>query len=163
MSHRIILLFTVALLSGGLAGCGQKTEPIGEAKAESKHEVRSNENIVTLTKENLAHIELKTEPAQLDSLGMTLKAAGRVGANLNKTAKATSTFEGRLVKLNFDLNDRVKAGDALALVESPELLGRQLEIKAPIDGVIIERKARPASWWTRQRKSTQSATRRSFG
>jgi multidrug efflux pump subunit AcrA (membrane-fusion protein) len=141
MSHRIILLFTVALLTGGLGGCGQKTEPVAEAKPESRHEAKADENIVTLTKENLALIELKTEPAQLDSLGMTLKAAGRVGANLNKTAKATSTFEGRLVKLNFDLNDRVKAGDALALVESPELLGKQLEIKAPIDGVIIERKA----------------------
>ena len=141
MSHRIILLFTVAVLTGALAGCGQKTEPGAEAKPESKHEGKADENIVTLTKENLAHIELKTEPAKLDSLGMTLKAAGRVSANLNKTAKATSTFEGRLVKLNFDLNDRVKAGDALALVESPELLGKQLEIKAPIDGVIIERKA----------------------
>jgi cobalt-zinc-cadmium efflux system membrane fusion protein len=84
---------------------------------------------------------LKIEPATLNSLGTTLKAAGRISANLNKTAKVTSTFEGRLVKLNFDLNDRVKSGEVLALVESPELLGKQLEIKAPIDGVIIERKA----------------------
>jgi multidrug efflux pump subunit AcrA (membrane-fusion protein) len=137
MSHRIILLFTVALLTGGLAGCGQKAEPVAEAKPESKHE----ENIVTLTPENLKHVPLKIEPATLNSLGTTLKAAGRISANLNKTAKVTSTFEGRLVKLNFDLNDRVKSGEVLALVESPELLGKQLEIKAPIDGVIIERKA----------------------
>ena len=62
-------------------------------------------------------------------------------ANLNKTAKVTSTLEGRLIKLNFDLNDRVKAGEVVALVESPELLGKALELKAPIDGVIIERTA----------------------
>ena len=137
MSHRIISLFTIALLAGGLAGCGQKAEPGAESKPEAKHE----ENVVTLTPENLKHVSLKTEPAALSSLGMTLKAAGRINANLNKTAKVTSTFEGRLTKLNFDLNDRVKAGEVMALVESPELLGRQLEIKATIDGVIIERKA----------------------
>lgn len=136
MSHRIISLFTAALLAGGLAGCGKKAEPVAEAKPEAKHD----ENIVTLTAENLKHIALKTEPATASSLGMTLKAAGRISANLNKTAKVTSTFEGRLTKLNFDLNDRVTAGQVMALVESPELLGKQLEIKAPIDGVIIERK-----------------------
>ncbi len=137
MSHRIISLFTAALLAVGLAGCGQKAEPVAETKPEAKHD----DNIVTLTPENLKHVTLKTETATLSSLGTTLKAAGRISANLNKTAKVTSTFEGRLTKLNFDLNDRVKAGDVMAFVESPELLGRQLEIKAPIEGVIIDRKA----------------------
>ena len=137
MSHRIILLCTVALLAGGLAGCEKKAEPVEKAKPESKHE----ENIVTLTPENLKHVALKIEPVTLSSLCTALKAAWRISANLNKTAKVTSTFEGRLTKLNFDLNDRVKAGEVMALVESPELLGRQLEIKAQIDGVVIDRKA----------------------
>ena len=35
----------------------------------------------------------------------------------------------------------MKAGDVLALVQTPELLGKPLEVKAPIDGVIIERKS----------------------
>jgi cobalt-zinc-cadmium efflux system membrane fusion protein len=35
----------------------------------------------------------------------------------------------------------VKTGDVLGLVESPELLGKALELKAPIDGVITERNA----------------------
>lgn len=128
------------LLAVALAGCGKKDEPAA-AKPEATPEARHGENIVTLTRENLQHVTLKTEPAQLSSLGMTLKAAGRVSANLNKTAKVTPTLEGRLTKLYFDLNDRVKAGDVVALVESPELLGKALELKAPIDGVIIERTA----------------------
>ncbi|MEO7298591.1 MAG: efflux RND transporter periplasmic adaptor subunit [Verrucomicrobiota bacterium] len=130
------IILPVVML-GLLAGC-QKAEP---KAAEAKPETKREENIVTLTKENLKHFDLKVEPAALGNLGMTLKAAGRVSANANKTAKVTSTFEGKLVKLNFDLNDRVKAGDVVGLVDSPELLGRQLELKAPIDGVIIERKA----------------------
>jgi RND family efflux transporter MFP subunit len=72
---------------------------------------------------------------------LTLKAAGRVSDNLNKTAKVASTLEGRLIKLNFDLNDRIKIGDVLGLVQTPELLGKPLELKAPIDGVITERKS----------------------
>lgn len=129
-------LFLVPLLAAVLVGCGKK-----EAAVEAKPEATHDKNIVTLTKENLEHMTLNVEPATLGNLGMTLKAASRVSANLNKTAKVTPTLEGRLVKLNFDLNDRVKTGEVLALVESPELLGKQLELKAAIDGVIIERNA----------------------
>jgi len=132
-------LTTCLLLAVALTGCGKKEEAT-ETKPEAT-EAKRVENIVMLTKENLANVTLKTEPAKQASLGMTLKAAGRVSANLNKTAKVTTTLEGRLTRLNFDLNDHVKAGDVVALVESPELLGKPLELKAPIDGVIIERTA----------------------
>ena len=130
-------IFVIPLLAAALVGCGKKEEAVVETKPETAPE----QNVVKLTKENLEHITLNVEPIALGNLGMTLKAAGRVSANLNKTAQITSTLEGRLTKLNFDLNDRVKAGDVLALIESPELLGKPLELKAPIDGVVIERKA----------------------
>ena len=124
-----------------LSGCGKK-EPVAAkpaAEAPSKHE----ENVVTLTKESLTHVTLKTEVVARGSLDLTLKAVGRISDNLNKTAKVTTTLEGRLTKLNVDLNDRVKAGDVLALVQTPELLGKLLELKAPIDGIIIERNRTP--------------------
>ncbi len=133
-------LITVTMLAAALAGCDKKAESI-DTKPDTAPGTKHDANIVTLTAENLKHITLKTEPASLSSLGMTLKAAGRVSANLNKTAKVSPTLEGRLTKLNFDLNDPVKTGDVLALVESPELLGKPLELKATIDGVIIERPA----------------------
>ena len=129
-------LIACTLLVVALAGCGKK-----EAPAEAKPETKPDENIVTLTKEKLANVTLKTEAAALGGLGMTLKAVGRVSPNLNKTAKIAPTLEGRLTKLNFDLNDQVKVGDVIALVESPEMLGKALELKAPMAGVIIERAA----------------------
>jgi multidrug efflux pump subunit AcrA (membrane-fusion protein) len=135
-------LFLVPFIAVALAGCGP-TESASGTKPEAASNIEHDKNIVTLTKENLQHITLETEPAALGSLGMTLKAAGRISANLNKTARITSTLEGRLTKLNFDLNDRVKTGDVMALVESPELLGRALELKAPIDGIVTERNATP--------------------
>lgn len=139
MNFSMMKLTICLLLAVALTGCG-KNETSAEAKPEAP-EARRDENMVTLTKENLQNVTLKAEPAQLGSLGMTLKAAGRVSANGNKTTKVTSTLEGRLTRLNFDLNDPVKAGDVMALVESPELLGKPLALKAPIDGVVIERMA----------------------
>ena len=128
--HGIILS---ALLVCALAGCAKKEEE----KPAEKHE----ENTVTLTKENLEHVEIKTEPVALGSIETSLKAAGRVTENQNKTARVNSTLEGRLLKVNVDLNDAVKAGDVLGLVQTPELLGRPLELKSPIDGVVVDRKA----------------------
>jgi len=135
----LLLRSTAALaLLVALNGCGKKEaaeKPVAEAK--TKHE----DNVVTLTKENLARVAVKNEVVARGSLDMTLKAVGRIGENLNKTAKVRATFEGRLVKLNFDLNDSVKTGDVMGLVETPELLGKLLELKAPIDGRITERKS----------------------
>ncbi len=133
------LPLVISLLLLALAGCTKKEAPPENAEAGKKHE----ENIVSLTKENLEHIEIKTEPVASGSIDMTLKAAGRVSENQNKTAKIISTLEGRLIKLNVDLNDKVKAGEVLALIQTPELLGKALELKAPIDGVIVGRKAAP--------------------
>lgn len=128
-----------ALIATGtlLPSCSKnEVEPTkGEAVA------KRDENIVTLTKANLEHVAIKTEPASIGSLENTIKASARISENLNKTAKVASTFEGRLTKLNCDINDHVKAGDVLGLVQAPELLGKPLELKSPINGVVIERKS----------------------
>ena len=128
--------FTLIFLSAFafVAGC-EKPASEKPAAAPAAHE----ENVVTLTKQNLAHVQIQTARVALGCLEITLNAAGRVSENMNMTAKVASTLEGRLIKLNFDINDRVKAGDVLALVLTPELLGKPLEIRAPIDGVIISR------------------------
>ena len=75
-----------------LAACTKK-EAAGEKKEEKSE--KKDENLVTLTKENLEHTKIEAQPAALGSLEVTLKAAGRVSENLNKTAKVVSTLEGR--------------------------------------------------------------------
>ena len=126
------LPITLALVLA-LAGCTKK-----EVEAE-KPEEKHDDKTVTLTKAQLEHVELKTESAAAGDLDMTLKAAGRVSENMNKTAKVASTLDGRIAKLNADINDPVKTGDVLALVQTPELIGKPLELKAPIDGIVTER------------------------
>src|SRR5215472_9274840 len=132
MSHRIAI---IALVICPLVACNKSHK---ETNSSSEHH---QENVITLTKEQLQHVEIKIEPVALGSIESTLKAAARVTENQNKTAKISSTLEGRLMKVNVDLNDTVKTGDVLALVQAPELLGKPLELKAPIDGTIMGRNA----------------------
>jgi len=132
MSHRIAI---IALVICALVACNKSHK---ETNSSSEHH---QENVITLTKEQLQHVEIKIEPVALGSIESTLKAAARVTENQNKTAKISSTLEGRLIKVNVDLNDTVKTGDVLALVQAPELLGKPLELKAPIDGTIMGRNA----------------------
>jgi len=138
MKSSVLRTITAVLALAAMSGCTKKE---AEVKPEAKSETKREENVVTLTKENLEHVSIKTEIVARGSLDMTLRAVGRVAENLNKTAKVTSTLEGRLIKLNFDLNDRVKAGDVVGLVQTPELLGKPLELKAPIDGLITVRRS----------------------
>jgi multidrug efflux pump subunit AcrA (membrane-fusion protein) len=138
MNRSFTRSFAVAVFVALLVGCDNKETA---NKKEDEAKPKQDENIVNLAKANLELVTIKTEPALKGGLELILKAAGRVSDNLNKTAKVASTLEGRLIKLNFDLNDHVKAGDVLGLVQTPELLGKPLELKAPIDGVITERKS----------------------
>lgn len=136
--RRVSIAVFTAIALGAFASCTKKEAVSAEPeKGKEKHD----ENVVTLKKENLEHVTIKTEPVRRGDLETTLKAAGRISVNTNKTAKVASTLEGRLIKLNFDVNDRVKAGDVMALIQTPELLGRPLEVKAPLDGIVVERKS----------------------
>lgn len=123
-----------------LVGCDKKADTSSAAE-EAETETGHESEVVTLTPENLQYVKIGTEKVEMGSLDMTLKAAGRVTENMNKTARVASQLEGRLDKLTFDIGDRVKAGDVLALVQTPELLGKPLEIRSPLDGMVIERKA----------------------
>lgn len=135
MKPHLTLFIALSILV--LPACSKKQAPVETKVPEEK----AQENIVTLTKENLTQVKISTTPAVRGSLSITVKAPGRLSDNLNKTAKVFTTLEGRLTKLNFDLGDPVKQGDVLALVETPELLGRPLELKAPIEGIVTDRKS----------------------
>ena len=136
MKKNLTQMFICLTLVALMAGCSKKGEG-SEGSAEQKHA----DNQVVLSNEALKYIDLDSVRAKLKNLGMTLKVAGRLSANINKTARITSTLEGRLVKFNVDLSDQVKKGDVLAIVESPELLGKELEIKSPIAGIVTNRAA----------------------
>jgi cobalt-zinc-cadmium efflux system membrane fusion protein len=140
MKHDFTFKFLKLLLISALVGCGKGQQAVEESEVGHDDSGRDN-GVVTLSQENLQHVEIGTEPASLGVLETTLKAAGRVTENMNKTAHVSSQLEGRIERLNFDIGDEVKAGDTLAVVQTPELLGKPLEIKSPLAGIVTDRKA----------------------
>ncbi len=131
-----LLLSSLAGLVLFLANC---SKPPAAADAESPPATKAG--LVTLTEKDLALVKFETATATIGDLAVTLSAPGRVTANENKTARVASTFPGRLVSLAVDLSDPVRKGDLLATIETPELLGKALELKASIDGIVVERKS----------------------
>src|SRR5258708_5571417 len=119
------------------AGCSKKNA----ADAEKAHGDKQTaaKDTVHLTDENLKLVHIEVTPVTHGSWKVLLHAAGRVALNANQTAKVTSTFEGRITKMNHDLGDTVKQGDLMALIDSPELLNKPLELKAPMGGQVVDR------------------------
>ena len=68
-------LTSVILLVVVLTGCDKPGGAADATPVTKPAETQRDEKIATLTRENLLHVVLKTEPAQLSPLGMTLRAA----------------------------------------------------------------------------------------
>ena len=76
---------------------------------------------VKLTAEAVERYGVKTQPAQLWALKPTFTAPARIAFNTEAMAHVGSPLRGRAVEIKVRLGDAVKRGDALLIVESPEL------------------------------------------
>ncbi len=129
--HRTSVLFVLLLLAFG-AGLVGAEEPAGNPPSQDG-------NVVVLAKEALANATIHTEPARRGDLRKRLRVPGRISANQSRTARVLSTLEGRITRLAFDIGDAVRAGEVMALVETPELVGKPLELRSPLAGRVVER------------------------
>ncbi|MBS0195979.1 MAG: efflux RND transporter periplasmic adaptor subunit [Planctomycetes bacterium] len=76
---------------------------------------------VTLTAEAVGRYGVKVAAAERVTLAPTFTAPARVGFNTEAMAHVGSPLRGRAVEIKVRLGDTVKRGDALLVVESPEL------------------------------------------
>lgn len=76
---------------------------------------------ITLTPEAIDRYGIKVEEAQMWVLKPTFIAPARVGFNADAMAHVGSPLRGRAVEIRVRLGDRIAKGDALVVVESPEL------------------------------------------
>lgn len=83
-----------------------------------------------LTKNAIALANIQTSIAGINSIaGRGIKLSGKITANEDKTATQSAHFNGRIEKLYINsIGERVKIGQAIAQVYSPELVAAQQEL-----------------------------------
>ena len=145
-SPLIATLLAAALAQLGVACSRNRTQPPGDhdrgAPAEG-HDARAQARRVEGTKpeahqdEAEEHEELptkvrlppevvrasgiKTAPAALDALPATVDLTGEIAANPDRSARLAARVAARVVEVRVKEGDRVKAGQTVAVLESPEL------------------------------------------
>lgn len=104
-------------------------------------EYEHNETLSSRISDDMATaVNIVTDRADSQLLRQHQVVYGKLSADPNRISHVNARFPGILTSVKFSLGDSVKAGDVLAVVESNESLNTYA-IKAPIDGVVIQRSA----------------------
>jgi cobalt-zinc-cadmium efflux system membrane fusion protein len=107
---RVLLTIAVALLAGGCANQAV-SEPLPEAPAGE----------VWLTPQQVKDAHLETETVDNRPVGGIVRAAGRVTFDDLRVGHVFSPVTGRITKILVQPGDRVKKGQALCVLQSPDL------------------------------------------
>jgi len=106
------------------AGCTKEDEHgAREVRAEAPHddEAGHDERLVRLAPEAVRSAALKTEEARRKPLSVGLTAPARVSFSQRGVAQVAARVPGRLASIEVNLGQRVKKGQVLGYLESPEL------------------------------------------
>jgi cobalt-zinc-cadmium efflux system membrane fusion protein len=118
-------LTTMLLCVFLVVGCGEK-------QSEEQHmqagEIKIGESkTLTLSKDQIAQIDLKTEIVGLKLLPIPLTFPAKVMLNDRSVAHISARVNGRIEKVNAFVGDRVRQGDVLIEIYSQEFLAMQSE------------------------------------
>jgi cobalt-zinc-cadmium efflux system membrane fusion protein len=103
-------------------GAAEQADHLGEdVHAHGVEGEADHADEVMLTSDAVARYGIRTQAAQLWVLQPTITAPARVGFNTEAMAHVGSPLRGRIAEVNVRVGDPVKAGQELAVIESPEL------------------------------------------
>lgn len=139
---KTILIFSILLLSF----CGGRDEEIPAVSAQRGHQERldhgqpdGSQNAGHSQGDERQHAELQVSPAKQKEWGIVignttsqdissaLELPGVLSVNQNRTAQISSFIQGKVVSYAVDLGDRVKRGQALVTLNSPEFAQAQAD------------------------------------
>ncbi|MBI2876484.1 MAG: efflux RND transporter periplasmic adaptor subunit [Candidatus Tectomicrobia bacterium] len=111
-SRTLLLLLLLLTLVGGAASCRRSTGSSPEEKGSRKGKPAASRSSAS------AAIPVTTAPVQVRSVRRTLDFVGTFYANNEVTV--SSEIEGQVIRVAFDLGDRVAAGSLLAWLDARE-------------------------------------------
>jgi cobalt-zinc-cadmium efflux system membrane fusion protein len=116
-----------ALILFGLAACTRQPAPpsAGHARAaEHADEAEAHEGLpskVRLTARVVAAAGIRTAETAIDALPVTVDLSGEVATDPDRSARLAARVAGRIVEVRFKEGEPVRAGQVVAVIESPEL------------------------------------------
>ncbi|MFA4916330.1 MAG: efflux RND transporter periplasmic adaptor subunit [Syntrophales bacterium] len=123
----ILIVFGVVFLTVGCvkkeAPAEGKTAAVAEKK-ESGHDgndKKEEHGIVTLSQEMQKSSGIEIKQVAMEEAAVPLSATAVIEMNMDRTAKISSRVTGKAVRIVVSQGDRVKAGQALAYIDSVEL------------------------------------------
>jgi cobalt-zinc-cadmium efflux system membrane fusion protein len=128
-------LLGLAVLCLALAACGAptanpNTEHTGPAETPGDGHGQHEEGVLTLSAQKLAAVDLVVGTAQLRPLNPQLETTGEVDYEQDRLAHVSPRIAGRVARVNARLGERVRAGQALAVIDSIELGGAKVRYLA---------------------------------
>ena len=131
MKKYIIVLISSFLL---VLGCGspstEEKEPDSEIHPEEQHaghEHETGDTAVHVSPEKQEDWNIQTHEVDVEDLQTRIQLPGAVALNRNRTADISSYVEGKVTRVEADLGDRVRKGEALAVINSPEFAKAQAD------------------------------------
>jgi cobalt-zinc-cadmium efflux system membrane fusion protein len=130
--NRITPFLLFLLAAASLAGCGDGSgEPEGppvEAAADEHGDEHAEGGALTLTPEQVAEAGIETAPVREQPLTVPITVPGRIVPSETGQAMAGAVVAGRLTRLLASEGQAVGRGQALAVIESPEIGSIQGEL-----------------------------------
>jgi cobalt-zinc-cadmium efflux system membrane fusion protein len=113
MKAELALVLLLAPLATAASGCDRKASATAVPPAPP--------NEVVLTQEQIKHMKIATDVVDLQDVDDTVLASGKVAYDDQKVIHVFSPVSGKVTKVFAQLGNHVKKGDALVVIESPDI------------------------------------------
>ncbi|HQS41722.1 MULTISPECIES: efflux RND transporter periplasmic adaptor subunit [unclassified Polaromonas] len=118
-SRRVVGISSVLAILLMLGGCGDKSaKGVEPAKQEAKAESGKEEKGLKLTAEEQERAGIKLEEVSSRTFEDSVSVTATIRPNQDRIAKISPRVEGRIVSVSANLGDTVRAGQALAVMDS---------------------------------------------